>query len=117
FLSLNYQPGDGIFIFGFSRGAYSARSLCGFLSASGLLRADLCDAKNQRYAWKYYRTTPKKRYPADKEKLRGMTHPDLRVRFLGVFDTVGALGIPQTWLHWIGKHRYLFHDTSVCSIV
>ena len=44
FLSLNYRPGDDIYIFGYSRGAYTARSLCGFLAASGLLRADMCDA-------------------------------------------------------------------------
>src|SRR6185295_4680713 len=40
FLSLKYQPGDSIYIFGYSRGAYTARSLCGFLAASGLLRAE-----------------------------------------------------------------------------
>jgi Uncharacterized alpha/beta hydrolase domain (DUF2235) len=117
FLSLNYQPGDGIFIFGFSRGAYAARSLCGFLSAAGLLRPDMCDLDNQGRAWKYYRTKPKKRFPADKEHLRRLTHADLRVRFLGVFDTVGALGIPQTWLNGIGRRNFEFHDTDVCSIV
>jgi uncharacterized protein (DUF2235 family) len=56
FLSLNYRPGDHIYIFGYSRGAYTARSLCGFLSASGLLRADACDHSNQDFAWRYYRT-------------------------------------------------------------
>src|SRR5262249_56794841 len=43
FLSLNYKPGDNIYLFGYSRGAFTARSLCGFVAASGLLRAEHCD--------------------------------------------------------------------------
>src|SRR5262245_53248352 len=117
FLSLNYQAGDDIYIFGYSRGAYTARSLCGFLAASGLLRADACDPKMQDFAWKYYRTKPKKRFPADKEHLRRLAHPNVRVRFLGVFDTVGSLGIPRTWLNWIGRRAFQFHDTDLCPIV
>jgi hypothetical protein len=117
FLSLNYRPGDDIYIFGYSRGAYTARSLCGFLAASGLLRADMCDQRNQEFAWTYYRTRHKKRFPANKEHLRRITHADVRVRFLGVFDTVGSLGIPRTWLNWIGRRCFQFHDTDICSIV
>jgi len=117
FLSLNYQPGDDIYIFGYSRGAYTARSLCGFLAASGLLRADACDPRTQDFAWRYYRTKPKKRFPADKEHLRRLAHPNVRVRFLGVFDTVGSLGIPRTWLNWIGRRAFQFHDTDLCAIV
>ena len=37
FLALNYEPGDRIFVFGFSRGAYTARSLCGMIAHVGLL--------------------------------------------------------------------------------
>ena len=117
FLSLNYQPGDDISIFGYSRGAYTARSLCGFLAASGLLRADACDPQTQDFAWRYYRTKPKKRFPADKEHLRRLAHANVRVRFLGVFDTVGSLGIPRTWLNWIGRRAFQFHDTDLCPIV
>ncbi len=117
FLSLNYQPGDDIYIFGYSRGAYTARSLCGFLAASGLLRADACDPRTQDFAWRYYRTKPKKRFPADKEHLRRLAHANVRVRFLGVFDTVGSLGIPRTWLNWIGRRAFQFHDTDLCPIV
>ena len=45
FLSFHYEPGDEIFIFGFSRGAYTARSLVGYLHAAGLLRRDLSIAR------------------------------------------------------------------------
>jgi len=46
-----------------------------------------------------------------------ITHADVRVRFLGVFDTVGSLGIPRTWLNWIGRRCFQFHDTDLCGIV
>jgi hypothetical protein len=117
FLSLNYRPGDDIHIFGYSRGAFSARSLCGLLSASGLLRADACDHDNQHFAWRYYRTDPKKRFPAEHERLRRLTYDDVRVRFLGVFETVGALGIPSTLLNWPSRRALQFHDTEVSAIV
>src|ERR1043165_5524983 len=40
FISLNYEPGDHIYIFGFSRGAYTARALAGLIGASGVLRKE-----------------------------------------------------------------------------
>ncbi len=40
FLVLNHEPGDEIFVFGFSRGAYTARSLCGLIRKCGILRRD-----------------------------------------------------------------------------
>jgi hypothetical protein len=117
FLSRNYRPGDNIYLFGYSRGAFTVRSLCGFMAASGLLRADLCDRRNLEFAWNYYRTKPKERFPSDHAKLREMSYVDLRVRFLGVFDTVGSLGIPRKWLNWIGRQHFQFHDTEVSGIV
>ena len=46
-----------------------------------------------------------------------MSYADVRIRFLGVFDTVGALGIPRKWLNWLGRRSFQFHDTELCSIV
>ena len=118
FLSQFYAPGDYVYVFGFSRGAFTARSLCGFLSASGLLTADMCNPANLEFAWDYYRTPPKLRYPADSARLRRITHnPEARIRFLGVFDTVGALGIPTLRLNRIGKRALQFHDADVSSVV
>jgi hypothetical protein len=117
FLCQHYQPGDSIFIFGYSRGAFTARSLCGFIAASGLLRADACNKRNQRFAWRNYRTPPKKRYPADQVRLAKLAHANVRVRFLGAFDTVGALGIPRKYLNWFGRSCFQFHDTEVSSVV
>jgi Uncharacterized alpha/beta hydrolase domain (DUF2235) len=117
FLSLNYKPGDNIYLFGYSRGAFSVRSLCGFVAASGLLRAERCDQDHLAFAWRYYRTKPKERFPADHARLRELSYADVRVRFVGVFDTVGALGIPRKWLNWLGRRSFQFHDTELCSIV
>jgi hypothetical protein len=117
FLSLAYRPGDNIYLFGYSRGAFTVRSLCGFIAAAGLLRAELCDKDNLQSAWRYYRTKPKERFPSDHAKLRAMSYADVRIRFLGVFDTVGSLGIPRKWLNWIGRRSFQFHDTELCSIV
>jgi T6SS, Phospholipase effector Tle1-like, catalytic domain len=117
FLSLAYRPGDNIYLFGYSRGAFTIRSLSGFIAASGLLRAERCDKDNLNFAWHYYRTKPKERFPSDHAKLRAMSYADVRIRFLGVFDTVGSLGIPRQWLNWVGRRSFQFHDTELCSIV
>jgi hypothetical protein len=118
FLSQFYAPGDNIYVFGFSRGAFTARSLCGFLSASGLLTEDMCNEANQEFAWRYYRTPPKRRYPADRARLRRITHAaEPRIKFLGVFDTVGVLGIPASFMSRIGRRAFEFHDTDVSSVV
>jgi len=45
FLRARFEPGDRIYIFGFSRGAYSARSLCGMILLCGIVRKDIDDVK------------------------------------------------------------------------
>ena len=70
FLSQFYEAGDEIYIFGFSRGAFTARSLAGFVAASVLLREEECNRDNLAFAWKYYRTPPKERFPADRATLQ-----------------------------------------------
>jgi uncharacterized protein (DUF2235 family) len=105
FLSRNYLPGSEIFIFGFSRGAYTARSLVGYLGSSGLLKAEHCDAEREELAWSYYRAPPNDRLPAIRKNLEQYVYPfhELRVACLGVFDTVGALGIPTTILRRVNR--------------
>ena len=49
FLGHNFVPGSDIYLFGFSRGAYTARSLCGFLKAAGLL-----DKPSMKDVWQAY---------------------------------------------------------------
>ena len=54
FLVLNYEPGDEIFVFGFSRGAYTARSLCGLIRKCGIVRRECFDKIPE--AMQIYRT-------------------------------------------------------------
>lgn len=115
FLSRNYVPGDEIFLFGFSRGAYSARSLSGMIGACGLLKRQEIDKVTA--AWTYYRNA-KPRSPADFcARYRGDCHLDVRIAFLGVWDTVGALGIPQTLAGRMLAGTFQFHDTAPSRIV
>jgi len=115
FLVQNYVPGDEIFLFGFSRGAFSARSLSGLIGSCGLLkRQRLADL---RAAWDYYRTASN-RDPEDFcEKHGSDCHTRVKIAFLGVWDTVGALGVPSTLRNLIAAPSYEFHDTEPSKIV
>lgn len=130
FLSQFYDPGhvdkatpersrapDEIYVFGFSRGAFTARSLAGFVAAAGLLRKECCDDENLARAWRYYRTPVKERMPAKKAELEQLCSPDVRIRLVGVFDTVGSLGIPTGVAgNWGGSYDH-FHDTKLGSSI
>lgn len=111
FLALNYEPGDEIFVFGFSRGAYTARSLAGMLGRVGLLtREALVADKLPEAVARYQRKGPASGSfgESDAEFRRDHCHPGSPVRMLGVFDTVGALGVPGAW-----RTSHQFHDVNL----
>lgn len=111
-------PADEIFLFGFSRGAFAARSLSGLLGAVGLLKRQ--SLPHLATAWTYYRNV-KKRSPANflarNARKNIETHDDVAINFLGVWDTVGALGIPVGVLGAITGAVHGFHDTTPSRIV
>ena len=111
FLANNYERGDEIYIFGFSRGAFTARSLAGFIGACGLLTKDTM-GKLMR-AWNLYRTPEMKRDEDEVRAIRELARSDLPIKCVGVWDTVGALGIPVERLKWINRGNYQFHDTTL----
>lgn len=120
FIANNYDAGDGerepdeIYLFGFSRGAFTARSLAGMIGAVGLL--EKLDMNRLPEAFALYRTPPEQRA---KHPSYGLVHETRKVtiKFIGVWDTVGALGIPVTWLKWIGRRNYHFHNVELGSNV
>lgn len=119
FLSYHYEKGCDLYVFGFSRGAYTARSLVGYIGASGLLTRENCSRKNEALAWSNYRTPPADRVPAVSVQLDGLVHDraDVRVKCLAVFDTVGALGVPfEWWFSRLNREKYGFHDVELSSI-
>jgi len=121
FLAMNYHVGDEIFLFGFSRGAYTARSLSGFINTVGLLPKD--DIHWLPLAFRYYRTKPDKRNKPRFAKLTTVLadnadefrHP--RIRMIGVWDTVGALGVPTPFLQKLSCRHIGFHDTALADNV
>jgi hypothetical protein len=117
-LSFHYEPGDEVFVFGFSRGAYTARSLVGFISAVGLLKCHDCTEELERTAWQFYRTPPNDRLPGVWTYLTPHVHEraSFRINCLALFDTVGALGIPLSHFQLYNRDRYQFHDVNLSSI-
>jgi len=118
FLMLNYQPGDEIFLFGFSRGAYTARSLAGMVRKCGILHMDAAD--RYREAVSLYTDD---RHPDDEGPVRFrressvMGEQPTPIQFIGVWDTVGALGIPVRGLRSLTAHKYRFHDVELSGSV
>jgi uncharacterized protein (DUF2235 family) len=112
----NYEPGDEIYLFGFSRGAFTVRTLAGFMNKVGLIEKDddfflpeiyACYESNKgpdSPEWKHaFRKIPKRRDCP-------------QIHFIGVWDTVGALGAPGV----IGKvagffngNKYAYHDVEL----
>ncbi|MBD3671474.1 MAG: DUF2235 domain-containing protein [Gammaproteobacteria bacterium] len=112
FLANNYVPGDEIYLFGFSRGAYTARSLAGMIGSVGLLRKSDMDLLPEVY--EYYRTAPEKRdFSPYHERVVQLDRRFPKIRFLGVWDTVGALGLPVPGLQHLSRKWVGFHDTHL----
>lgn len=130
FINLNYEPGDQLYLFGFSRGAYTVRSLAGLLRKIGILRrahVDKAQAGLDLYRARgigadspetaRFRTAHAIAWP---RLTAPFTAPpvDLRIRYLGVWDTVGALGIPRISPISLGLNKqYEFHDTALSRSV
>ncbi len=153
FLVSNYAPGDDLYIFGFSRGAYTARSLCGLIRKCGILRRDCFDLTPK--ALELYRNELHPRSPPMMDFRAAYTHPlaagpedyerlevswrdprevypetleqlyqyrperTYRMMYLGVWDTVGSLGLPDR-LGGLSRRlnkRHAFHDTDASSLL
>jgi hypothetical protein len=117
YLAQEYEVGDEIFLFGFSRGAYTARSLVGLIRNCGILK--VADEMLVHEAYQIYRTRDE---GAESEQAkafrRAAAHPEnVEIKCLGVWDTVGALGIPVKSFDFFNHHFYHFHDTKLSSIV
>jgi uncharacterized protein (DUF2235 family) len=117
FLALNYDAGDEIYLFGFSRGAYTARALAGVIAQAGIP----VDIKHAEHHWNKYqeiaRLQPKPGTPRDSEEWRKAQDAidnvradfvqlarnvdengewqDVKIKCVGVWDTVGSYGVPS----------------------
>ncbi|MBZ5488088.1 DUF2235 domain-containing protein [Halomonas aquamarina] len=112
----NYTPGDDIYLFGFSRGAYNVRALSGLINNCGILKR--AEAGRITQAWDIYKDGADKHRPggeAAKAFRDSYCHPSRRIHFIGVWDTVGALGIPLSLLGGLFNNKNEFYDTKMGS--
>ncbi|MCX7565039.1 DUF2235 domain-containing protein [Sulfitobacter sp. F26169L] len=141
----DYEAGDEIFIFGFSRGAYTARSLAGMIRKCGILSDPT--PQNLSEAFRLYRKPGPENHPdalrvlnarrklsprfatsrADMDWRQVNPWRDdpaqmhkVEIAYLGIWDTVGSLGIPAPLLGPIAtlwNKKFRFHDTLLSSLV
>lgn len=114
-LASRYQPGDQIFLFGYSRGAFAVRSLAGMIDRVGLLRAEAATERNVRTAWNYYRNRGSGKYLQAFRDRRCQPHTPIRM--LGCFDTVMALGVRLPLIWMLTEPRFRFHDAHLVPLV
>lgn len=134
-LAARYRPGDRIYLFGFSRGAYTARSLAGMIRKSGF--PDRVTRGSVNRAFRLYKqpgeyNAPDERHIQEARRRmsphfatsqadlswRGDASALIQIAYLGVWDTVGALGIPERLtgpLNSVINFRHQFHDTELSS--
>ena len=132
-----YEPGDEILIFGFSRGAYTARSLAGMIRKAGIV-SPVTD-RQVRKAFDLYKQSGEDNHPdadhihAARRHLsprfatsdtdltrRGDGSHLVKIAYIGIWDTVGAMGIPEPVFGPLAKlwnRRHRFHDLELSSLV
>jgi uncharacterized protein (DUF2235 family) len=130
-LRQNYAPGGEIFLFGFSRGAFTARSLAGFIARCGLLRpgAPLTvaqayeryrkgDAVRPIYDLLYKQRHGETNFDPEEQILlqHSIYHRDL-IKMVGVWDTVGSIGLPFGNIPGVSSATLHFHNTHLSRIV
>jgi uncharacterized protein (DUF2235 family) len=114
FLCENYEEGDEIFLVGFSRGAFQARSLAGLIALAGLARIPATETISE--VWDYYEQNKLAPDPARLEALRAASRYPVRIKCVAVWDTIGNLGIPFVRKGLI-KELLGFHDTELSPTV
>ena len=134
-----YEPGDSLYLFGFSRGAFTVRTLAGVITEIGVLDRERFTTEYElraavgiayKYHRRHYRTLLSRLFrrapePGDLEAFRAMNsvyHPEHcpdrvpSIEFVGVWDTVDAVGFPadfiaDLWNTWV--YRFKFPDTTL----
>lgn len=113
----HYEPGDELFLFGFSRGAFTARSCAGLIRNAGVLRPEHLGLVDNAY--RLYRSRGAAEHPdgdAAKQFRAEHSFDPVPIRFIGVWDTVGALGIPGVPAR-LARGWWGFHDLKLSSSV
>ena len=112
FLMANYEPGDKIFIFGFSRGAYTARAVAALLYSIGLLHRDT--EALLRYAINYWQSDFGPQSPGGQTcaEFKATLSRPCTVHFIGIWDTVGSVG----WINNFRSFPHVTHNPEVTHV-
>ena len=130
FLALNYEEGDKVFLFGFSRGAFTVRSLAGVICRCGLLERDAvikASRRTRKHKLKRILRAYRSEIPrcTSEERVRktlgidGLRLRSVDIHFVGVWDTVDAVGVPfdelkewvdLMWRRLFNRRLWGFHD-------
>ena len=117
FIVYNWVPGDELYLFGFSRGAFTVRSLVGFMQKVGLLEKD-----DDYYVPEIYGCYEQNQQPGSPEWQHAFRHitgtrPCPPIKFVGVWDTVGARGAPGFLGQVFNSKKYQYHDVGLTPSV
>ena len=115
FLVYNYETSDELYLLGFSRGAFTVRTLAGFMNKVGLVHKD--DDYYVPELWDCYEGS---KGPGSAEWTNAFHNIKVprscpAIRFIGVWDTVGALGAPGFLGQILNKNKYKYHDVGLNS--
>lgn len=116
FIVHNYDVGDELFFFGFSRGAYTVRSLCGLINNCSILKKEKSKLINKAfdlYKNSKYRVSHAYSIQFRKDNSLSDKTP---IKFVGVWDTVGSMGLPTSVFGFI-KPKNLFYDNKIGAII
>ena len=114
-LASHYRPGDRIFLFGYSRGAYAVRSLAGVIDRVGLLKREHATERGVTLVYRHYQADPGS--TASLAFAHRFCHDEAPIEMVGVFDTVKSLGIKWPLLWMIFKDKTSFHNHHLGSSI
>jgi uncharacterized protein (DUF2235 family) len=115
FLGREYRDGDEIFIVGFSRGAYTARCLAGLVSKCGVLLPPNVDDQNVVLNAYLYGKMRGADAPRLADGFCGAYGRHVPIKFVGVWDTVGALGLPGHLFQPLDEALFGFVDLQLAG--
>jgi uncharacterized protein (DUF2235 family) len=108
YIASRYRPGDRIFLFGFSRGAYAARSLAGIIDQIGMLKSGHATERHIRQVLRLYKQA--EGGPFSESFAAQYCHPAAPIEMIGVWDTVKSLGIEYPLLWRLAPENTDFHS-------
>lgn len=113
FIIYNHEPGDELFFFGFSRGAFTVRTLAGFMRKVGIV-----DKEGDYYVPEMYICYENGAGEGSPEWTKAFHNVTTKrdcppIKFIGVWDTVGALGAPGFLGQFINPSKYKYHDVAL----